>query len=93
MPGIRLLVQQCQRAGVAVFVKQLGANVQDRNDAGFEGCEPHEWPDPDPATIEHDLDGTADNYQGAPVRVRLRDRKGGDMTEWPEDLRIREFPA
>lgn len=22
----------------------------------------------------------------------LRDRKGGDMTEWPEDLRVREFP-
>lgn len=22
----------------------------------------------------------------------LRDRKGGDMAEWPEDLRIREFP-
>ena len=24
--------------------------------------------------------------------IRLRDHKGGDMTEWPEDLRIREFP-
>lgn len=23
----------------------------------------------------------------------LRDRKGGDMEEWPEDLRVREFPA
>lgn len=23
---------------------------------------------------------------------RLRDRKGGDMAEWPEDLRVREFP-
>jgi protein gp37 len=23
----------------------------------------------------------------------LRDRKGGDPTEWPEDLRVREFPA
>ena len=26
------------------------------------------------------------------VSLRLRDRKGGDMSEWPEDLRIREFP-
>lgn len=25
-------------------------------------------------------------------RVDLRDRKGGDPSEWPEDLRIREFP-
>jgi protein gp37 len=23
---------------------------------------------------------------------RLRDRKGGDMSEWPEDLRVREWP-
>lgn len=25
--------------------------------------------------------------------VRLADRKGGDPSEWPEDLRVREFPA
>lgn len=24
--------------------------------------------------------------------VRLRDRKGGDTSEWPEDLRVREWP-
>jgi hypothetical protein len=23
----------------------------------------------------------------------LRDRKGGDMAEWPADLQIREFPT
>lgn len=27
------------------------------------------------------------------TRVRLKDRKGGDMAKWPEDLRVREFPA
>lgn len=26
------------------------------------------------------------------TRLRLKDRKGGDMAEWPEDLRVREFP-
>ena len=26
------------------------------------------------------------------ARVRLRDRKGGDMSEWPDDLRVREWP-
>lgn len=31
-------------------------------------------------------------YQGAPVQVWLRDRKGGDPSEWPADLRVREFP-
>jgi len=25
-------------------------------------------------------------------RLWLRDRKGGDPAEWPEDLRVREFP-
>jgi protein gp37 len=25
-------------------------------------------------------------------RVPLRDRKGGDISEWPEDLRVREYP-
>lgn len=28
-----------------------------------------------------------------PHKVYLKDRKGGDMAEWPEDLRVREFPA
>lgn len=91
-PNIRSIVRQCKRAGVPVFVKQLGSNVQDRNDAGFDGCEPDSWPDMDPFDIEHDLDGTLDGYQGAPVRVHLKDKKGGDMAEWPEDLRIREMP-
>jgi hypothetical protein len=24
--------------------------------------------------------------------IVVRDRKGGDMSEWPEDLRVREYP-
>ena len=92
IPNVRAIVQQCKAAGTAVYVKQLGANVQDRNDAGFEGCDPSQWPDIDPNRVEEDLDGTRDDYQGAPVRVHLRDRKGADMAEWPEDLRIRQFP-
>ena len=91
-PAVRSVVRQCERAGVTVFVKQLGANVQDRNDAGFDGEEPNHWPDMDPADVEHDLTGYRDGYQGAPVRVHLRDRKGADMEEWPEDLRIRQLP-
>jgi len=26
------------------------------------------------------------------ISLRLKDRKGGDMAEWPADLRVREFP-
>ena len=29
----------------------------------------------------------------ADIPLALRDRKGGDMAEWPEDLRIRQWPA
>ena len=25
-------------------------------------------------------------------RLKLADRKGGDWSEWPEDLRVREYP-
>lgn len=32
------------------------------------------------------------NVHGAPARIHLRDRKGGDPSEWPEDLRVREWP-
>jgi hypothetical protein len=76
-------------------VKQLGSNVIDRNDAGFEGLEPSEWPAAIDWSdrVEDNIDGSRDDYQGAPVRVRLRDRKGGDPEEWPSDLRVREFPS
>jgi hypothetical protein len=41
----------------------------------------------------HTKDLDPEIYQGAPVRVLLHDRKGGDPAEWPEDLRVREMPA
>ena len=65
----------------------------DRNDAGFDGAEDDEWPDTiTPDMVEHDLDGTRDGYQGAPVRIHLRHKKGGDPAEWPVDLCVQEFP-
>lgn len=88
----RSVIAQCKAASVPVFVKQMGSNVRDHNDTGFDGDEPESWP-MSTGWIEHDLDGTRDGYQGAPVRIHLLDRKGGDMSEWPEDLRVREFPA
>jgi hypothetical protein len=32
-------------------------------------------------------------YQGKPILVRLKHPKGGDPSEWPEDLRVREVPS
>jgi protein gp37 len=92
---IRGVVEQCVAAGTKAFVKQLGAVVIDRNDVGFEAelvepPDPEAWPTP--VRVEENLDGTRDGYQGAPVRVHLRDKKGGDMSEWPAGLRVRELP-
>jgi protein gp37 len=89
---IRSLVKQCRAARVPAFVKQLGAHVIDRNDAGWDGCEPTDWPEHlvREDRVEHDQVDTG--YQGAPVRLRTRHRKGGDPAEWPADLRVRELP-
>lgn len=88
---VRSIIRQCREAHVPCFLKQLGANVVTRNDLieddfnnGAAG-----WPDPD---VEHNIHGFREDYQGADCRIRLRDRKGGDWSEWPEDLRVREFP-
>jgi protein gp37 len=80
---IRSIVGQCREAGVPCWVKQLGTNCVDRNDAGFDGAE-GEWPT-----------GTrtrgSERFQGAPTRIDLRDRAGADPSEWPEDLRVRQM--
>lgn len=92
VPNVRSVVRQCADTGTKVFVKQLGARVIDRNDAGFDGSEDHHWPEMDPDDVEDDLSGYRDGYQGAPVRVHLASRKGSDMAEWPKDLRVRQLP-
>lgn len=83
----RSVIVQGRAAGVPVFVKQLGSVVHDRNDVGFGGDDAESWPE---GTETRPLTDRA--YQGAPVRVLLRDRKGGDPSEWPPDLRVREYP-
>lgn len=88
---IRNLIGQCRDAGVAPFVKQLGSNIVTRNDDGWEGDTPRDWP-MDTDYDEH-IHGYREDYQGADVRVRLSDRKGADPSEWPESLRVREFPG
>jgi protein gp37 len=60
---IRSIVEQCRAAGVAAFVKQLGARPQSDYSVSRD-----EW-----------------------LRT-VADKKGGNITEWPVDLRVREFP-
>jgi protein gp37 len=57
---------QCKDAGVAFFMKQVGARP-----------------------YEEDENALGDGRD----TVKCRERKGGDMSEFPEDLRVRQFPA
>jgi protein gp37 len=64
---LRSAVRQCRAAGVACFVKQLGAY---------------------PVLRHGQTDRQSLHSSGYP----LSDRKGGDWSEWPLDLRVRKFP-
>lgn len=79
------LLDQCRAAGVAMHVKQLGH----RPVLGFghhvlEHAQ-REWPGVLPPVVYDVLSGR--------VTAWLRDPKGGDLSEWPEALRVREWPT
>ena len=80
---LRGLVGQCRAAGVAVFVKQLGARPMIANDIGAD-----EWP----GGVMPLAEAYTPRHQGEVAPLQLRDRKGGNPDEWPEDLKVREFP-
>lgn len=72
----RQTITQCKAAGVKGFVKQMGSSPC------FEGS----------------MNGLGFGNWAMETRppdkrtfLRLKDRKGGDMDRWPEDLRIREL--
>lgn len=70
-------VEQCKRAGVAVFVKQLGAQCISM--APFQ---------PKNARWGWALE----NGERPPWRLMSQHKKGGDPSEWPEDVRVRQIP-
>jgi len=83
---IRSIVKQCKATGVACFVKQLGQEVIWNGFQGGYGDGPSDcWPD-------HVRKTATDTREGK-WSLRLRDPKGGDPSEWPEDLRVREMPG
>jgi hypothetical protein len=65
--------------GKAVFVKQLGGHVMWD---GIQGGDIPCWP-----AGPKWFDAGNGMFEGF-----LKDKKGGDPAEWPEDLRVREFP-
>lgn len=76
-------IRACREAGVPVFVKQLGARPVDSQAI----CVNQFHTDGTPVDCQFCGAGACQMLQGV-----LRDRKGGDMSEWPESLRVREYP-
>lgn len=81
---IRGIVQQCKAAAVPAFVKQLGAHVIETSKYGPGTGKVREgkrkW-------RPYEFVGGSES-----MTLKLRDSKGGSPDEWPEDLRVREFP-
>lgn len=75
---IRSLVSECKSAGVPCFVKQIGSVPVIAPDVM------DAWPNYPNFTHEGMADGM--------IRIKTGSKKGGDPSEWPEDLRVREFP-
>ena len=72
-------MEQCRAAGVPVFVKQLGSH------AGWDGTG---YP-PSCELRDHASIAGLPHWKW---RLNMNDRAGADPAEWPEDLRVREFP-
>lgn len=73
----RDIINQCKTAGVACFVKQLGRVPFDSLFA---------W-----KAVDREYTPTT-KHAVMLGRLALTDSHGGDMSEWPDDLRVRQFP-
>lgn len=83
----RQTVQQCKAAGVACFVKQLGKNPQEiAYPSDVTRREANNWQRDGWTWIHQETGSHWRKY------LHFKDKKGGDMSKWPEDLRVREFP-
>lgn len=75
---IRSIKSQRLAADVSVFIKQLGSRP-----FVVEGSrDAQEWSASGASAVMDDCGG-----------IHAKDKKGGEMAEWPEDLRLREFPG
>lgn len=90
---IRSLRDQCKAAEVPCFVKQLGANAIDSAQCDVWCNGEHHYSRPAGDALIREAEQTP-GYSTTAHRVSrlLRDRRGGDLAEWPEDLRVRKFP-
>ena len=77
---IRNIVAQCKAAGVPAFVKQLGSSAYELDDTTLM----QQWLNGGPLLKDE---------RWSLHKTQLRHRAGADIEEFPEDLRVREFPC
>ena len=85
---VRKVVGECHAAKVPVFVKQLGLHPG-------EICNPVDATDRERADWKrngwtHVISGEGEQWNRD---LRLKDKKGSDPSEWPEDLQVQEYPG
>jgi hypothetical protein len=76
---MRSIVRQAKDAGCKVFIKQLGELP-----IGLKQDQPYEF--------NHGAT-RLNMYAPNTSKLILQDKKGGDITEFPQDMQIREFPT
>jgi protein gp37 len=82
---IRSIVRQCRDAGVPAFAKQLGANCR----ATYAKPSFREW---EPLVGKGSISVWSERGKEDQLGICFRRRAGDDPREWPQDLRVRQFP-
>ena len=77
---IRDIVRQCREANVPCFTKQCGANA----------WTPTMYPQ---SKWEHTPLIERTTVYGEGFAISTKHPNGGDPSEWPEDLRVQQFPT
>ena len=94
---IRSVVAQCRAAKVPVFCKQMGSHVRgDRTGFAIERYQLKDgrwWVPPILQSDSIKLREYCGSLRSEAIGFRLFDRKGGNPSEWPEVLRVLEFPS
>jgi protein gp37 len=85
----RSLRDQCEAAGAPYFLKQCGSSPFD-SDAALTVPGAQIKMSYEQAIEPENLDLLGQTLDA--MRVHFRDKKGGSMEEWPEDIRVRQFP-
>lgn len=87
----RQTIEQCKEAEVPVFMKQLGAKPWDSASSDIDHLFEHCGHACEYCTECPSNEGQRERAEH-PQLICLKDRKGGDPSEWPENLRVREMP-